>query len=181
MDLLRARIPTERLVLVPISRSYAETIFLEFNAAVTTYMTPGPNTVIDTVYAFIDGSLARMGRGEKLEMAVLHGETGEFLGDCGLRGLKTPVAEFGIWLKQSAHGHGYGREAVHGLYDFACRHFTLDHFIYPVDRRNIPSRRIPESLGGWVAREYKKINQSGFELDIMEYRIEPRIIKVAQI
>jgi len=175
MDFLRVRIPTERLVLVPISRSYADIIFREFNAAVTAYMFPRPNTVIDTVHAFIDGSVARMKRGEKLEMAILHGQTGEFLGDCGLRGLKTPVAEFGIWLKQSAHGHGYGREAVHGLYDFACRHFILDHFIYPVDRRNIPSRRIPESLGGRVVREYKKTSQSGFELDIVEYQIKPAV------
>lgn len=57
------------------------------------------------------------------------------------------------------------------FYDWACENISFDYIKYPVDKRNIPSRKIPESLGGVIAREYKSINQSGFDLDEVEYYI----------
>ena len=48
---------------------------------------------------------------------------------------------------------------------------NVNIFNYPVDRRNIPSRRIPESLGGVVKEEYEKENRSGKILDLVCYHI----------
>ena len=81
------------------------------------------------------------------------------------------VPEFGVWTKKSSHGNGYGKEAIHALYKWACRNIEFDYITYPVDKRNVASRKIPESLGGVVAKEYKQENLAGFELDEVEYHI----------
>jgi RimJ/RimL family protein N-acetyltransferase len=97
----------------------------------------------------------------------------EFLGNCGLHGndnkAKTP--EIGIWLKKDAHGQGYGREAVTTLFNWSNKHINLDYFIYPVDRRNIASRKIPESLGGKIIKEYQVKISSAKILDMVVYKI----------
>ena len=45
--------------------------------------------------------------------------------------------------------------------------------MYPVDKKNISSRKIPESLGGIIETEYKTTNMAGKILDEVEYRIYP--------
>ena len=39
------------------------------------------------------------------------------------------------------------------LFNWACEHLEIDYAIYPVDRSNIPSRKIPESLGGRIFKK----------------------------
>jgi len=77
-------------------------------------------------------------------------------------------------IKKSAHGNKYGREAVRGLKEWIDDHMKYRYISYPVDRKNIPSRKIPESLGGIVEAEYEKESQSGNILDVVEYRIYPQ-------
>jgi hypothetical protein len=60
---------------------------------------------------------------------------------------------------------------------WAMVNLDFDYLIYPVDRRNLPSRKIPESLGGSIKAEYEKTNASGAVLDILEYRITPAAIR----
>ncbi|MEH2435865.1 MAG: GNAT family N-acetyltransferase [Nostoc sp.] len=79
--------------------------------------------------------------------------------------------ELGIWLKKSAHGHGFGREAIHVLKDWVDKNLEYNYLSYPVDKRNIPSRKIAESLRGKIFREFQQINKSGYLLDEVEYRI----------
>jgi RimJ/RimL family protein N-acetyltransferase len=58
--------------------------------------------------------------------------------------------ELGLWLKESAHRQGFGREVVAELVEWG--HATLDKgsFIYPVAIQNIASRRIAENLLGEI-------------------------------
>jgi RimJ/RimL family protein N-acetyltransferase len=105
-------------------------------------------------------------------MMIQRIENNEFLGICGLHiraGPDTP--ELGIWLKKSAHGERLGREAIHCLVAWAKIHLDAAFLIYPVDRQNIPSRKIPESLGGVIFAEDKVKNMSGRILDEVIYRI----------
>ncbi|MDZ4875470.1 MAG: hypothetical protein CLLPBCKN_004866 [Chroococcidiopsis cubana SAG 39.79] len=69
---------------------------------------------------------------------------------------KTP--EFGIWLK-TAHGRKYGLEAIRGIKNWAEQNLDYEYFLYPVNRANIASRKIPETLGGKVVREYEHKRQ----------------------
>jgi RimJ/RimL family protein N-acetyltransferase len=165
-------IETERLLLAPILRKYSSDIFEEFTNEITTFMSPKPAKKIEETYEFVDGSIKKMAGGEELQMVVLNKNTKEFLGCAGLHHIDTKTPELGIWTKKSAHGHKYGREAIAGLVDWARNNLDFDYLTYPVDKRNIPSRKIPESLGGVIGKEFKKKNLSGDVLDEIEYRIK---------
>lgn len=76
-----------------------------------------------------------------------------------------------VGLKKNAHGKGYGREAVHTLVKWSKENIDLDYFIYPVDSRNISSRKIPESLGGQIIEQSQVKTQSEKILDYLVYKI----------
>ncbi|MEH1915888.1 GNAT family N-acetyltransferase [Nostoc sp.] len=106
-----------------------------------------------------------------LVLVILKKDGLEFLGICEVGGIDTQTPELGIWLKKSAHGHGFGREAINALKDWVDKNLQYNYLSYPVDKRNIPSRKIAESLEGKVFREFQQINKSGDLLDEVEYRI----------
>jgi RimJ/RimL family protein N-acetyltransferase len=58
--------------------------------------------------------------------------------------------ELGLWLKESAHGQGFGREVVASLLEWGHVSLGKRTFTYPVAVLNIASRRIAESLHGEV-------------------------------
>ena len=164
-------IESQRLRLVPASETYAGAVFREFTAQITEFMFPKPAEEIEETLAFIRGARERMARGEDLDMAILLKSTAEFLGHGGLHHIGGDTPELGIWIKQGAHGQAYGREAVTALTRWGFENLQVRYLVYPVDRRNIASRKIPESLGGVVEAEYEHTNLSGRVLDIVEYRI----------
>lgn len=172
-DLLNLKVETERLLLVSISPDYAEDIFKEFTPEITLWMAPSsPNNISET-YAFIDGAVLKMREGRDYVVAILNKETGEFLGGGGLHRVNTKTPEIGIWIKKSAHGQRIGREAVVGLKKWADENLVYEYIIYPADRRNIPSRKIPESLGGVLVKE-ELHNRAGREpLECVVYYIYP--------
>jgi RNA binding exosome subunit len=45
-------------------------------------------------------------------------------------------------------------------------------FVYPVDRRNAASRKIPEALGGEVVSTTMTTGQAGNPLELVTYRID---------
>ncbi len=114
-----------------------------------------------------------MDEGTEILASILHKDTREFLGVAGLHHIDTKYPELGIWIKKSGHGQKYGREAMHALKDWADRHLDYEYIIYPVDRDNVASRKIPESLGGIVHGEYQKTTPSGSVLNTVEYHIFP--------
>ena len=73
------------------------------------------------------------------------------------------LSEPGIWLKKDAHGKRYGREAIRIVSNRAVDNLDFDYLVYPVDRDNIPSRKIPESMGGLVFEE-KKVKKQCVEV-----------------
>jgi [ribosomal protein S5]-alanine N-acetyltransferase len=174
MDLLNVVIESERLKLIPTSEKYAEDIFKEFTKEITTFMYPKSAKKIDETLAFIKLSKEKMQQGEQLQVVILDKITGEFIGHGGISKLNTDTPEPGIWIKKGAHGHKYGREAVETLTEWIDENYKYKYIMYPVDKSNIASRKIPESLGGVIENEYKKTNASGNILDMVEYRIYPK-------
>lgn len=165
-------IQTKRLKLVPVSSAYAEVIFREFTPAITTYMFPAaPKTITDT-NDFIATSQKLIESDEVFNVTILRAATEEFIGGAGISDTNTKTPELGIWVKQSAHGHKYGQEAVHALKSWADSHLTYDHLRYPVDRKNTPSRKIAETLGGVVRTEYNEQTHDGRSVDMVEYWIQ---------
>ena len=173
LDLFSLTIEGDRIKLLAIDNKFATDIFREFTEEVTTYMIPSPPKSIEGTESFIAASRCGMEIGYNLQLVVISKATGEFLGNCGLHGenkVKTP--EIGIWLKKGASGNGYGREAVRTLIDWAKENLDLDYLVYPVDRRNVPSRKIPESLGGKIIQSYRMTTPTNKILDCVVYRID---------
>ncbi|MBE9052809.1 GNAT family N-acetyltransferase [Nostocales cyanobacterium LEGE 11386] len=171
MKLLDLEIFTKRILLQPISLKYKEDIFREFTETITTYMHPHPPQVISETELFIHESLREMHNGDNLIVVIVKKDNNEFLGCTGIHKLKSICPELGIWLKKSAHGHGYGLEAINALKVWAESNLDYEYLIYPVDRANISSRSIPERLGGQIFREYEQTNLSGKVLHLLEYKI----------
>lgn len=173
MDLGNMVILSNRLKQVSISEVYTEVINREFTSEITTYMYPQPASDRSETEAFIAGAMKTNAAGTNLQLVILDKETGEFLGCSGLHEIGSRTPELGIWLKKAAHNHGFGLEAIGAIIQWANANITFDYLKYPVDRRNAPSCRIPAAYGGIVEDAYKSINSSGFELDLIEYRIKP--------
>ena len=171
IDLQNISINGDSINLISISDDYVKDIYREFTEEITTYMIPSPAKEISETYEFISRSNDGMKNQNELVLAITSSQ-GEFFGCVGLHGrgnCRTP--ELGVWLRKSAHGNGYGREAVTTLFNWACENLEIDYAIYPVDRSNIPSRKIPESLGGSVFKQAIVNTASGCELDEVIYRI----------
>ena len=173
MNLLDEIIESERLKLVPTSEKYAQDIFKEFSKDLTVYMYPKPADEISETIAFINSSRSYMKTGKQFQVVILNKTTGEFLGHGGINHLNSDNPELGIWIKRSAHGNKYGLEAVRALKNWIDKNLPYKYISYPVDRRNIASRKIAENLGGIIEDEYQKTNMQGNILDEVEYRIYP--------
>lgn len=165
---------SDRLLLRGISLEYTDAIFREFTPEVTRYMYPKPAETIHDTMRFIRDSIRQWENGTDLTLVILEKPSQDFLGVCAVHRIHTDTPEFGIWTKQAAWGRGFGREAIHCLKQWVDEHLDYTYLSYPVAKRNIPSRRIPESLGGQVVREFQQMNLSGNLLDEVEYRIYPQ-------
>lgn len=168
---MHLKIVTERLEMIPLSLDFAEDIFKNFTKDITIYMFPKPPVKIEETIEYIKSQLPKIETGNELQIVILDKNTKEFLGCGGLHRLKSKNPELGIWIKKSAHGNRFGQEAVKGLKDWSEDNLNYDYLTYPVDKRNIASRKIAESLGGVIKKEYKKKNLSGNILDEVEYWI----------
>ncbi len=172
LDLTKVEIETERLLLTTNLGFYSEYIFKEFNGDIIQYMLPKPAEKIDETMAFIYDSMMGMREGWNLALVITVRDSGEFLGCCGLHGKgRHRNPELGIWIKKSAHGNKYGQETIYALANWAFQHIVVDYLIYPVDRDNIPSRKIPELFGGFVFHEKHVKTARGGYLDEVQYKL----------
>ncbi len=136
-------------------------------------MRPAPAKDIRETEDFIRKSLEGLKNGTNLQLVILDKDTREFTGCAGLHNLDTQTPEMGIWLKKSAHGKGYGKESMTAVKKWADTHLKYDFLIYPVADKNIPSRKIPESLGGVIEKEYDEIGIGGNLYHCLVYKIPP--------
>ncbi|MEM9220285.1 MAG: GNAT family N-acetyltransferase [Cyanobacteria bacterium P01_F01_bin.150] len=178
IDLTTVCVDGSRIQLRSISEAFAKPIFQEFSSEITHFMIPKPAETIDETFAFIRASIRGMEAKHEMIFAILAKDNEEFLGCCGIHGCvnhRTP--EVGIWIKKSAHGQKLGREAVALACQWALQTIDFDYLTYPVDRANIPSRKIPESIGGVVFEETRVKTMRDTELDEVVYKISPESIR----
>lgn len=172
-DLEALKIESNRLILQPIALEFKGEIFQEFTEEITELMLPkSPQTLRETE-EFIEQSIHQRQNKTDLVLTILKRDNQEFLGNCGIHGINTDTPEMGIWLKKTAHNNGFGKEAIHSLKNWAERNLSYKYILYPVDIKNIPSRKIPESFKAKIFRRYEKIVRTGKTLDLLEYRIFP--------
>lgn len=174
MQLENIKLESERLLLKPVSMEYAEDIFREFSEPVTYYMFPRPAKEISETIEFINASGEKRKAQTDLELVILNKQDNAFIGCIGAHRLQSDAPEFGIWVKQSAQGRGYGKESIGLLKDWAAENLSVDYIKYPVAEENIASRRIPEALGAAIGAQYAKTMLTGRTWNIVEYHIPLR-------
>jgi len=74
----------------------------------------------------------------------------ECLGMAAVEACDMESPELGLWMKESAHGQGFGREVVAAVAAWAHKTLGKKSFIYPVAVQNTASRRIAEGLHGEI-------------------------------
>lgn len=171
MNLKKVTIKSLRLKLIPINLKYTADIFNNFTKDITTYMYPKPAEKISESRSFVKASVKNIREGKELLLIILEKDTEEFIGCLGIHSINTKTPELGIWTKKSAHGNGYGLEAASAVIEFLRDKMEFDYLRYPVDKRNVASRRIPEYHKGIIVDERKEMNMCGDELEIVEYWI----------
>ena len=108
---------TERLLIKPFSDSFLEAYYTEFTDEIAKYQYPDSFPNIDAANSVISMFVKDMERRNMLELVILT-QDGEFLGSMEAFGITEKTPELGLWLKSSAHGKGYGYEALKGLVDY---------------------------------------------------------------
>ena len=86
----------------------------------------------------------------KFSFVIRRLDGGECLGMASLEDADSVSPELGLWLKEGAHGQGFGREVVASLVEWGHASLGKQTFTYPVAVQNIASRRIAESLHGKI-------------------------------
>ncbi|MFQ5635242.1 MAG: GNAT family N-acetyltransferase [Gammaproteobacteria bacterium] len=167
-DLRKLVVDAERVSLRAISEDDTQEIYENFTAEITKYMMPAAPKDVSETRTFVDTAVANLDRGKELHFVIRRRKGGGFLGVCGLHG-GPAEPELGIWLSKSAHGHRYGLEAVTALVEWTRHRLEFERLVYPVDRRNIASRKIPEALGGRIVGQRRVTSMSGIELDEVVY------------
>ncbi|GHU08356.1 hypothetical protein FACS189431_4460 [Alphaproteobacteria bacterium] len=145
-DLSKVSIESERLILWPVSHDLNKQMLLsEFNENVTRWLLRGPNENIEGLDGFLMRQIAYAKAGTGLTLAILD-KDGEFIGLTELHRTNTFAPEFGLWLKESAWGQGFGTEAIFALFAWASKNLDVDYFKYRADAENIGSWKIAEKL-----------------------------------
>jgi RimJ/RimL family protein N-acetyltransferase len=171
MDSSTFHLETKNLLLVAITMEYKDEIFQEFTSEITTFMYPKPAKTIKETMQFIEDSIKLNKEGKNLQLVILAKDKRTFLGCLGVQNIDSSHPELGIWIKKSAHGNAYGKEAILAIKKWADNHLRYEYLIYPVSEENYASKRIPQLLGGEAAREYDEVNMSGKMQHMVEYRI----------
>ena len=162
---------SERLILRPVSQDYAQEIFDAFDDDVVKYTAFSRPTHINEETDYIRMAMAKNDAGQDFYVFIFRKDTGEAIGAAGLHHIDTKTPEFGIWTKTSAHGNKFGQEAIRAIKQWADQNLDYDYLSYPVVDVNIASRKIPETLGGTVARHYVDKDDQGQDMSLVEYRI----------
>ncbi len=178
MDSSNLVIESPNLVIKAIGLDYAPDIFKEFTPEITRYMSPKPAENIEETRAFIESSIKSNQAGTDFQAVIISKDTKEFIGLTGLHHIDIPHPEFGVWVKKSAHGHGYGKEAILAMKTWADQNLDYEYLVYPVDKANIASCRIPEAMGGKVFKERNDVGMGGNKLNIVEYRVYKKSYKL---
>ena len=145
-------IQSQRLLLRPFATTDADDVFNCITPPITRFMPWEPPPSLSEYKAqrhvMIPGEDKTI-----ITFVIRRRDTGECLGLTSLGGIDSVSPELGIWLKEAAHGCGYGREAIAIVAEWASKNLGKESFIYPVAVENLASRRIAEKLGGKIVGE----------------------------
>ena len=168
-DLSQCRVDTDRLLIAPFTAADADDVYQAITPTLTRFMTFEPEASPEDFANVWQGWLPLMREGEEVIFVARRREDREFVGVGGAHNLRSHTPELGIWVKESLHGQGYGREIVESIARWVSERFQPQHLIYPVAEQNTASRRLVESLGGVLAGRCERV-----QYDAVVYHLPPQ-------
>lgn len=104
---------------------------------------------LDSAYDWLGGREAAWILREVLSFAIRSRDTAAYLGSVELHHINWPCRSFemGYWLRDSAEGNGYMREAVRALANYALTALAANRVQITCDARNTRSAAVAERLG----------------------------------
>jgi len=161
---------TKRLVIQPFTNAYLEDYYQDFTDEITQYQYPDSFSDIESAHQLVSAFVADMERGEMLELVILT-QDGAFLGSLEVFGLREQTPEIGLWLKKSAHGQGYGYEALNAVLQSLNETGKYLYYLYEADVRNTPSIRLAQKFQHQKDGYEEITTDSGKRLMLQTYRI----------
>lgn len=149
-DLTQCRVNTDRLLIAPFTAADASDVYQAITPTLTRFLTFEPESSPEAFANVWQGWLPLIREGEEMIFVARLHDSKHFVGMCGVHNLRNQIPELGIWVTESLHSQGYGREIVQAVASWASERYHPPYFIYPVAEQNTPSRRLAESLGGTV-------------------------------
>jgi RimJ/RimL family protein N-acetyltransferase len=170
-DLSQILITSARLTLRAFTAADAAESFAEANARIAKYMSWNPAASESEYEAIWREHVAATKAGTELALVIRLTSTNEFVGRAGLHPTDGDLLETGVWIKESAQRHGYGREAVAAVIKWASEKFHASGFLYPVVDENLPSRRLAAALGGEIIGARQRQKPGDMMRTLLLYRI----------
>jgi RimJ/RimL family protein N-acetyltransferase len=141
-------IQTSRLQLIEFQLADAEEVFACITPSIARFMQWDPPSWSEYIARCENES--QNPQPTTLSFVIRRCDNHECLGLCAIEDIDQPSPELGLWMKESAHGQGFGGEVVAALVQWAHVNLGKDSFIYPVAIQNTASRRIAERLHGTI-------------------------------
>jgi RimJ/RimL family protein N-acetyltransferase len=173
-DLSATAFTSERLTLRAFAADDAPEAFRFATPAITRFMSWEPSPSLTAFAEIWQQDLMRTRVGSDLSLVLRLRSTAEFIGVAGVHRIGNPEVETGIWIKEAAHGLGYGREAIAAIVKWGAATIGAAAFIYPVAEQNHASRRLAERLGGVVVGNRVLNKPNGVQFNQLVYRIPAR-------
>jgi len=164
-------IRSRRLQLIQFQMTDAQEVFGCITPAIAKFMPWEPPSWSE----YLARCEKRVGAPEphKFSFVIRRLDNKECLGMASFEGADSVSPELGLWLKESAHGHGFGREVVAALVEWGHATLGKESFLYPVAVQNTASRRIAEYLHGEIIGNLKKPKYDSVVYRIPFYEASP--------
>src|SRR5580700_5936982 len=121
-DLTGIELFANRLALRTFTPADAPEIFAAASPAITRFMAWDPSPSLAAYAEVWRQWLPQIAAGTDLHLVIRLTSTDEFLGVAGIHRIGGAEPEVGIWLKETAHGLGCGREAIGAIAKWAPAH-----------------------------------------------------------
>jgi hypothetical protein len=141
MTVENLKIESERIIIVPFNTKYLNEYVNEFTEDIVKYQYPESFQDMESAKNTMDYFLDMMEQGKMLELTILTKQE-EFLGSVEAFHIDMCTPEVGLWLKASAHGKGYGYEALYRLIEYLNGVGHYISYVYEVDERNVNSMKL---------------------------------------
>jgi ribosomal-protein-alanine N-acetyltransferase len=152
-----SRLETERLILRPMLETDINALLLVFTDLKVMAAFNHPPFTREQMSLWLERNLSHQSQYGYGLFSVIHKDTGELIGDCGLEQMEDQgAAELGYDFRSDFWNKGYATEAAIAVRDYAFDVLKLPHLISLIRVGNLSSKRVAENVGMTLAVEFTR-------------------------